>query len=97
MPCNVWNEIIYPFPNFSICTVEVWQWLSDFIPHILMGVITYLFWDKSWCMLVKGATGLFYLKTHLNLDESYNLYRNAYMYIELFMDVHTDNWLNFCA
>ena len=23
------------------CTVEVWEWISDFIPHLIMDVITY--------------------------------------------------------
>ena len=28
-----WDEITFPFPNFSGCTVEVWGWMSYFIPH----------------------------------------------------------------
>ena len=31
MPCKVWDEITYPFPNFNSCTVEVWEWISNFI------------------------------------------------------------------
>ena len=30
MPSNVWDKIVYPFPNFNGCTVEVWQWLVIF-------------------------------------------------------------------
>ena len=26
---NVWDEIIYPFSNFSDATVEVWEWISN--------------------------------------------------------------------
>ena len=37
--CNVWGEITYPFPNFNGSTVEVWEWMSNFIPR---HVITYL-------------------------------------------------------
>ena len=33
--CEVWNEVTYPFPNFN-GTVEVWEWISNFIPHIIM-------------------------------------------------------------
>ena len=33
MPSKVWEEIIYPFPNFNGCTVEVWEWISNFNPH----------------------------------------------------------------
>ena len=29
---NVWVEITYPFPNFNGYTVEVWEWISNFIP-----------------------------------------------------------------
>ena len=33
MPSKVWVEIIYPFSNFNGSTIEVWEWLSNFIPH----------------------------------------------------------------
>ena len=42
---NVWDEITYPFPNFNGFTVEVWQWISNFIPRFMMDVITYLCLD----------------------------------------------------
>ena len=47
MPGNVWDEIPYPFPNFNDCTVEVWDGISNFIPHIIIDVITdpYLDWS----------------------------------------------------
>ena len=41
MPSKMWDEITYPFPNFNGSTVEVCEWISYFIPHIIMGVITY--------------------------------------------------------
>ena len=34
------NEITYPFPNFSVATVEVWKWIINFIPHLTGHVIT---------------------------------------------------------
>ena len=37
----MWHEITYPFPNFNGCTLEVWEWISNFIPHIIMDVIIY--------------------------------------------------------
>ena len=40
MPRKVWDEITCPFPNFNSSTVEVWEWISNFIPHIIMDVIT---------------------------------------------------------
>ena len=42
---NVWDEIIYPFPNFNGCTVEVWKWISNFIPHLNERMIIYPCWD----------------------------------------------------
>ena len=42
---NVRNEINNPIPNFNGCTVEVWEWISNFIPHFT--VITYPCWDYS--------------------------------------------------
>ena len=41
MPSNVRDEITYPFPNFNGCTIEVWKWISNFIQHFIMGIITY--------------------------------------------------------
>ena len=42
---KLWDWIIQPFPNFSgtteVCTDEVWEWISNFIPHFIMDVITY--------------------------------------------------------
>ena len=29
----MWDEITYPFPNFNSATVEVGEWISNFIPH----------------------------------------------------------------
>ena len=30
----MWDEITYPFPNFNGCTVELWEWISNVIPHL---------------------------------------------------------------
>ena len=43
---NVWDEITSPFPNFNGCTVEVWEWISNLIPHITRHVIIYPCWDS---------------------------------------------------
>ena len=40
--CKVWDEITYPFPNFNGCTVEVWEWINNFIPLFTGHVITLL-------------------------------------------------------
>ena len=54
---KMWDEINYPFLNFNGATVEVWEWISNFIPHITGHLITYPCWDLSYTMLVKVATG----------------------------------------
>ena len=36
---NMWDKITYPFPNFNGCTVEIWEWISNFIPQFMMDVI----------------------------------------------------------
>ena len=35
MPSKVWHEIMYQLPNFNGATVEVWQWISNIIPHFI--------------------------------------------------------------
>ena len=37
----MWDEIIYPFPYFNAYIVEIWQWVSNFIPHFVNNVMTY--------------------------------------------------------
>ena len=39
MPSEVWVEITYPFPNTNGATVEVWEWIINFIPHFKMRCI----------------------------------------------------------
>ena len=46
MPSKVWDEITYPFPNFNGATVEVWEWLSIFIPHFVMDELLIHAWIK---------------------------------------------------
>ena len=33
MSSKVWTEITYAFPNFNDCTVDVWEWICNIIPH----------------------------------------------------------------
>ena len=42
-------------PNFNDTTVEIWEWLSNFIPHLTGHVITYPCWNSSKFICVKGA------------------------------------------
>ena len=29
----MWGEVTYPFLNFNVATVEVYEWISNFIIH----------------------------------------------------------------
>ena len=42
---NVWDEFTYPFPNFNGCTVEVREWISNFILHFTGHVIICPCWN----------------------------------------------------
>ena len=42
---KMWDEITYIFPNYNGLTVEVWEWIRDFIPHFIMELINYPCWD----------------------------------------------------
>ena len=53
---RVWYEIIYPFPNFNGCTVEIWEYISFFIPYLINDVITYPCWYYRQSMLEKRST-----------------------------------------
>ena len=51
-PSEVWDVITNPFPDFNGVTaevweytVEVWEWISNFIPHFIGYVITYQCWE----------------------------------------------------
>ena len=43
-PCKVCYEITYPFP---LASVEVWEYISNFIPLFIMDVIIYPCWYWS--------------------------------------------------
>ena len=40
MVSKMWREIAYPFLNLNSCIVEVWEWISNFIPRFILDVIT---------------------------------------------------------
>ena len=40
MPSKRWDEVTNPLPNINGGIVEVWEWLSNFILHFMMDVIT---------------------------------------------------------
>ena len=66
---KLWGEITHPFPNFKGCTVEVWEWISNFNTRFTVDVITYCpacrtsliatrFWVVMICPIIKCLTVL---------------------------------------
>ena len=47
MPSKVWDEITFSFPSVNGYTIELWEWIGNFIIHFMMGVISYQRWDQS--------------------------------------------------
>ena len=55
MPIKVWDVINYPFHNVNSAVIEVRKWISNFIQHLTIDVITYLRWDLRQTMFVNGG------------------------------------------
>ena len=47
------DEITYPSPNFKCAAIEVWEWISKFIPHLTEPVITYPMLGLKWTHIDK--------------------------------------------
>ena len=39
------DKITYLFPNLNSTAIEVWEWISNFTPHLTGYVIAYQRWD----------------------------------------------------
>ena len=38
------DEITYPFLNFNGCSIEVKEWIGNFIQHFIIDIIIYPYW-----------------------------------------------------
>ena len=38
---KVWDEFTSTFPSFNGSTVELWEWINDFVPHFIGHMPTY--------------------------------------------------------
>ena len=64
MPSKVWEEMTDPFPNSNGCNAEVWDWINNSIPDIIMKVIAY-----SCCALTNVRDYTTLVATHsINLN-----------------------------
>ena len=48
-PSTVWDEITYPFLNFKCWSVDIWEWIRNFIPTLLgvLGIVIIIFSKMS--------------------------------------------------
>ena len=49
------NKLLHPFPNFNGATIEVWECISNFIPHLPGHMMTYPCRDLRLTISIKGA------------------------------------------
>ena len=47
MSIKMWDELTYISLNFNDATVEVWEFISNYIPHIMVDMITYPYQKQS--------------------------------------------------
>ena len=72
---TVWDEITHPFPNFNGCTVEVWEWISNFIPHFTWRmVVNACGWNVMQHILTISETGAQWRRKSL-ATQSFSMYR----------------------
>ena len=49
---------MYPFPYFNGATVEVWEWINDYIPHFLgMWSLIHAAWVLPITGMLEDASG----------------------------------------
>ena len=54
LPSKVWDNITHPLPNFNSCTMDVWEWISNFITLCKGCNDSSMMW-WNWITFVKGA------------------------------------------
>ena len=88
MPRNVWDEITYQFPNFNGATIDVWEWISNFIPHFIMNVITYHEYEE---LHTKGRMSL--LTAFVGLGMSFHNYITYHSLVDRICIIEFNNQL----
>ena len=71
MLSKVWDEITYLFPNLNGCIIDIWERISNFVPHFIMGVISYpcprTFWGTMIAKLGSQIRTEYVQNKHLNV------------------------------
>ena len=61
-PIKARDEINYLFRKVNGATVEVWEWMSIFIPHFTVHVITHPCWNQGYSMLANYTQTWLYIQ-----------------------------------
>ena len=76
----MWDENTYPFPNFNGCTVQVWEYIRNLTPHLIMDVVTYPCGNSSYSVLAIWAPDLsLYCNIASKPSPSFNDHSNIVM------------------
>ena len=87
----MWHEITYPFPNFNGATVDVEACINNFIPHFIMGVIIYPWWDCRARSSRNCYSGKRYILNWVSRLLKYNFMSNIISNISPAPSQHTKN------
>ena len=66
----MWGEITYPFPNFNSATVEVWEWICNFISHFMMDAILH----RDCCVVRLFVQTLLHVKNACQMNAFVNAF-----------------------
>ena len=67
MRYKVWDETTYLLPNFKVCSVVVWDGISNFITQFTEHVVTHPRWHLSYPMLLKGDPAIWMRGSSMSL------------------------------
>ena len=89
----MWDEITYPFPNFSGAAVGVWEWIIDVIPHFA-GMRLFIHAEiKNLSMLVKNIVPWCILQLNFQLWLQMTLILITSAWGSVYIHVYVKRWI----
>ena len=67
----MWDEVTYSVPNFNGCPLDVWEWISNFIPYFVAHEITYPWLKLKLIHVRRNGSWSSMSSTHPALGQSY--------------------------
>ena len=92
---KVWDELSYPFPNFDGATVEIWDWINNFIPRysILGSRLNHVNKRGPWCAyLLSGAEYIYTQCRFSHIDLTKHIWMPFWIDIDLNMSGCCSSW-----